>query len=786
MKKIRIALAGNPNSGKSTVFNAITGARQHVANYPGVTVEKKYGEIEYKGYQIMVVDLPGIYSLTAYSMEEIVARNFIINERPDLVVNIVDASNLERNLYLTVQLMEIGVPLIIALNMMDLAKSRGIIIDPDMLSKIIGISVIPMVARSGKGIDDLLDNIINNASKLNKWRPFIISYGMDIDNALREIEILINKSNYIDKKYPARWLAIKYIEQDSQVIDLLKQDPDLYKNIHKIYQQIENHVLNTLDEEPESIIADHRYGYIAGITKKVMKRRIDERLNLSDKIDRVLTNRILGPIFMFFIIYCIYIFTFKISETPIKWLENLFYLLKNIISLYLPAGKLNSLITSGIIDGVGSVVGFVPLIMAMFFAIAILEDSGYMARIAYMMDRVLRWFGLHGNSIIALIVSGGISGGCAVPGVFATRTLRDPKERIATVLITPFMNCGAKLPVYAMLIAAFFTNDKARIMFILTIMSWGFSLIAAKILRSTILKGPSSPFVMELPPYRPPTFKGLAIHTWERTWQYLKKAGTIILGFSIIMWALMTFPGISQQDIKRFRDLKNTLIQNFLSSDHVKKWIENKKDLEKLDLLYNKYVNALSNGKTSEVNNIKSLELFPLINAIYSSEYKHSINKNSNLQKVVSSYLLFKHKMELLKKRQESVKINKTFAGYLAKKLEYLTKPLGFDYKINIALIGGFAAKEVILSTLGTAYSMGNSKKTLSLSERFKKDPNWNRVKAFALMVFIMLYVPCIATIASMIKEISWKWALFSILFNLLFAYSISFITLKIGMIIIY
>ncbi len=783
VKRIKIALSGNPNSGKSTVFNAITGARQHVANYPGVTVEKKYGELEHKGHKIKVVDLPGIYSLTAYSMEEIVARDFIIDERPDLVVDIVDASNLERNLYLTVQLMEIGVPLVIALNMVDLASSRGIVIDHQRLSDLMGVPVVPMVARSNKGIEELLDTIVETAPKIGDWKPLVISYGMDIDDAIREIEELIRKSDTIDKRYPARWLAIKYMEQDSQVIELIKEDPHVYEMTEKIYQKIGSHVVNTLDEEPESVIADHRYGYIAGITRRVMKRRIEERLNLSDKIDRLLTNRVLGPIFMLLIIYIAYTFTFKISEAPTEWLQDLFSYLKEMVYSFLPEGVFRSLIVSGIIDGVGSVVGFVPLIMAMFFVIAILEDSGYMARIAYMMDRILRWFGLHGNSIIALIVSGGISGGCAVPGVFATRTLRDPKERIATILVTPFMNCGAKLPVYAMVIGAFFVKDKARMMFILTLMAWAFSLIGARILRSTLLRGPSSPFVMELPPYRPPTIKGLMIHTWERTWQYLKKAGTIILAFCVIMWALMTFPGISKDELAGFQKEKEALIHKLISSAELREWIRDKNDIEELNRLYNQYSDYI---RARDIQGLKAIEgsrLFPIIHTAYSLEHGFPVH-TEKVRKAAREYLRFKEDMQALKKREEGVKINRTFAGYLAKKMEFITKPLGFDYRVNIALIGGFAAKEVILSTLGTAYSMGDVQRESSLSERLRKDPLWNKAKALAFMVFIMLYVPCMATVASIVKETSWKWAMVSICFNLVFAYVISFLILRVGMMI--
>ncbi len=785
MKRLKIALAGNPNSGKSTVFNALTGARQHVANYPGVTVEKKYGEVEYKGCNILVVDLPGIYSLTAYSIEEIVARDFILNEKPDFVVDIVDASNLERNLYLTVQLLEMGAPVIIALNMMDLASSRGMIIDHEKLSEFMEIPVVPMIARSNKGIDKLLDTIVELGCESKKeWKPLVISYGMDIDDAIREIEELIKDSNIV-KRYPARWLAIKYIEQDPQILELLKKDPQLFEKMQRIYERLQNHVFNTLDEDPEAIIADHRYGYIAGITRKVVKRKVEERLNLSDKIDKVLTNRILGPILMLFVIYFAYKFTFRVSEAPTQWLENIFSYMKQLACLFLPDGILRSLVVSGIIDGVGSVVGFGPLIMVMFFFIAILEDSGYMARIAYMMDRVLRWFGLHGNSILALIVSGGISGGCAVPGVFATRTLRGEKERIATILITPFMNCGAKLPVYAMLIGAFFYKDKARILLLLTLMSWGFSLIAAKLLRVTVLKGPSSPFVMELPPYRLPTVKGLAIHTWERTWQYLKKAGTIILGFSVLMWALMTFPGLSKKDLQSFETKRSSIFNELLKADSSKRWIKSVADIEELDTLYARYLQLMEKGDKIAIEEMKKSRFFPLIEGAYYLE--NGLDKSRfkslpyELKKVAQAYVEFRKKIQLLKKEKELVKINKTFAGYFAKKMEYITKPLGFDYRVNIALIGGFAAKEVILSTLATAYSIGSEKEGLSLSDRLRNDASWDKGKAFALMVFIMLYVPCMATVASIVKETSWRWAIFSICFNLLFAYTISFAILNLS-----
>ena len=777
-QKITIALSGNPNAGKTTVFNAITGARQHIANYPGVTVEKKYGTIHHQGYEIEVVDLPGTYSLTAYSMEEIVARDFVINEKPRLVVDIVDASNLDRHLYLAVQFKELGVPLILALNMVDVAESRGIKVDPDKLSEQFGVPVVPMVARTGKGITDLLDKVVEQAPKSPEWVNAPMSYGMDIDSGLDRVSPIIEKSRFFDKKYPARWRALKCLEGDSQIIGLLKKDPDLGKSITDICDDITKHSMNTMEEEPEAIIADHRYGYIAGITKKVVKRKIELRLNFSDKADKILTNRILGPIIMGFILYGIYSFTFWASELPLLWFEIFFDALKNLVATFVPSGILQSLIVSGVIDGVGGVLGFVPLIMFMFFAIAIMEDSGYMARVAYMLDRVLRWFGLHGNSVMALVVSGGISGGCAVPGVMATRILRDPKERIATLLVVPFMNCGAKLPVYAMLIGAFFAKDKARMLFILTLISWGFALFAAKLLRATILRGPTTPFVMELPPYRAPTLRGLLIHTWERTWQYIKKAGTVILAFSVIIWAMMTFPGLSEERIQAFDQNREEVAIAFLNQQTSPRWIQDKGELKVLNQLYH----GLSGEENIEPKAQRHEVLLEMARAAVWLERKNgeraSFEMEEKFLEAGGRFLKYRQQVTNIDNLQQQTALKGTIAGWMGTKLEYITRPLGFEYRTNIALVGGFAAKEVVISTLGTAYSLSDvdEDETASLSEKLKKDPAWNPLQAFTLIIFTMLYVPCVATVVSIRKESSWKWAAFSIFFNLLVAYGVSLV----------
>ncbi len=548
--QLLMALAGNPNAGKTTLFNQLTGARQHVGNYPGITVDHKEGIFHHKDQKVTFTDLPGTYSMTAYSAEELVTRDYLVNMRPQVVINIVDASNLERNLYLTCQLMELGVPLVIALNMMDVAKDRGIEIKAEVLENLLQVPVVPIIARSGAGKKELLDACLRIATEKTPWNPRDISYGEDLDSTLTELIGKIEENSLLSDSYPARYTAIKYLENDDQILAKgQKNDPVTARLLEDIVARATDHTQRTLDVFPEAIIADHRYGYIKSVLRQgVVTHKFDtDRLYTSDKIDKVLTNRLVGPVIMLLILFAVYQFTFSWSEIPVAWLENCFSWLGNQVENTLPDGLLKSMIISGVIDGVGGVLGFVPLIMFMFFSIAILEDSGYLARVAFMMDRIFRIFGLHGSSVMPFIVSGGIAGGCAVPGVMATRTLRSPKERMATLLTVPFMNCGAKLPVLALLIGAFFSENRAMYMFLFTMLSWVVALVAAKFLRSTVLRGAPTPFVMELPPYRFPTLRGLLIHTWERTYQYIKKAGTVILGISILLWALMTFPGLPEE-----------------------------------------------------------------------------------------------------------------------------------------------------------------------------------------------------------------------------------------------
>ncbi len=702
-RKITIALAGNPNSGKTSLFNQLTGARQHVGNYPGVTVEQKRGGLIHRGREIEVVDLPGAYSLTAYSLEERVARDYLINQRPDLVIDVVDAANLERNLYLAVQFMELGVPVLIALNMIDVAEARGLKIDVQALSEALGTPVVATVARSGKGMDELLDAAIDLAERRRTWQPAVLSYGRDLDAKLKEMVDWIEAEGWRTDLYPPRWLALKILEGDSQVTEVVHREAgELGLKLLKAADEAVRHLDQTLDETPEGLIADYRYGFIATVAKKAVSTKTDKRIHASDKIDKVLLNRLAGPLILLAVLYAIYQFTFTASETPVAWFGAFFAWLGDSFDALLPEGPVKSMLISGLIDGVGGVLGFVPLIAFMFFAIAILEDSGYMARIAFMMDRILRLFGLHGGSVLSLIVGGGIAGGCAVPAVMGARTLRDPKERLATILVVPFMNCGAKLPVYAVLIAAFFARYEAAMFFLLTLIAWSLALSAAWIIRHTVLKGEATPFVMELPPYRLPTLKGLLIHTWERTWAYIRKAGTVILAISILMWAIMTFPGLPAEKRAEFEARRAGASQSEL---------------------------AAIDGEEAEAR---------LANSI---------------------------------------------AGRLGRGLTVVTRPLGFDWRVNVALVGGFAAKEVVVATLGTAYSMGQVAEddTASLSQRLAAEPGWTPLKAFALLLFVMVYAPCFVTLAVIRKEAGAKWALFSVIYNTAFAYLLALIVYQGG-----
>ncbi len=710
-----IALAGNPNSGKTTLFNALTGARQHVGNYPGITVERKEGIINLKGTRVKLIDLPGTYSLSAYSQEELVARNFLVNEKPDIVVDIVDATMLERHLYLAIQFFELGIPMVLALNMMDDAKRQGLIINTEKLSQLLNCPVVETVARSGQGKRELIETAIQHAKQdRNNQTPLEISYGAELDLVLDTMTEIIQQHQFMTDRYPARWIALKYLEDDAEIIRYGKLNGKVSEKLEAIVKNTKDHCLRTLKVSPEAIIADYRYGLINSILKQniiIQEKSRQERIDVTTKLDAVLVNRFVGPILMIAILYGMFQITFSVGEIPMGWLENLFSWIAATATRLIPEGLLQSLVVSGIIDGVGGVMGFVPLITIMFLMISFLEDSGYMARVAYMLDRVLRIFGLHGYSAMPFIISGGIAGGCAVPGVMATRTLRSPKEKLATLLTAPFMPCGAKLPVFMLLVAAFFTEYKAQMMFSITLFAWIMALLVAKLVRSTVIKGKSTPFIMELPPYRLPTLQGIFIHTWERTWQYIKKAGTVILAVSILLWAAMTFPGLPEQQQNQFEKERQIALNTTTAA----------------------------------------------------TERQQMVNEINN--------------------REGQTALRHSIAGRIGTSLEPVSGLAGFDWRTNIALVGGFAAKEVIVSTFGTAYSLGDvdPEAADTLSARIASDPSWNKFTALAMIVFVLLYAPCVVTVIAMAKESSWSWAIFATVFNTVLGFGMAVAIYQIG-----
>ncbi|MCP4456221.1 MAG: ferrous iron transport protein B [Planctomycetes bacterium] len=557
MKKIVVALAGNPNCGKTTLFNAFTGARQHVGNYPGVTVERKEGQCSFEGYDITFVDLPGTYSLTAYSEEELVTRQYLLDEAPDVVVDVVDASNVERHLYLGTQLIEMNVPLVLAFNMSDVAERKGLVFDLGELSTLMGAEIVSTVGSKRQGIEALLKAIVARATRTDRHEPRTIQYGQEIEHEMEALQAMVaQKQPALLDRFEARWLAIKLLEQDRDILEAVT-DSAVLEGVDRSVE----HLKGLFNDLPEIVVADRRYGFISGACQQTIKNTVELRHSTSDLIDTVVTHRVLGlPIFML-LMYIVFWLTFTLGEKPMEGLDWLFGWLGGAVAGLWPQGSeslIKSLLVDGVIGGVGGVIVFLPNILLLFLAIALLEDTGYMARAAFVMDRLMHKIGLHGKSFIPML----IGFGCTVPAIMAARILENRRNRLTTIMVLPLMSCGARLTIYGLLIPAFFPKAwQGPVLWIVYLTGIVLAVVLAKVLRLSILKGETMPFVMELPPYRLPTFRSLAIHMWHRAWMFLKKAGTVILGISIVLWVLATFPrtspgavaGLGDVDAQKYR-----------------------------------------------------------------------------------------------------------------------------------------------------------------------------------------------------------------------------------------
>lgn len=712
-RTINVALVGNPNCGKTSLFNIASGAHEHVGNYSGVTVDAKEGFFDFQGYHFRIVDLPGTYSLSAYTPEEIYVRKHIIDETPDVIINVVDASNLERNFYLTTQLIDMNVRMVIALNMYDELEASGNKLDYLKLSQLFGVPMVPTVCRKGEGIDKLFHVIIGIyegsdfltqkkeeirtevLEDLRDWhetyvpdhkfgshseeehirprglfRHIHINHGPELERSIQAVKKMISVNEQIRHKYSTRFLAIKLLENDKD-IELFVETLPNGNEILALRDKEAQRIYNVMNEDSEQAITDAKYGFITGALKETFTDNHMEKEQTTRVIDSIVTHRIWGyPIFFLFL-YIMFEGTFVLGDYPMQGIEWLVDQLGNLIRNNMAEGPLKDMLVDGIIGGVGGVIVFLPNILILYFFISVMEDSGYMARAAFIMDKIMHRMGLHGKSFIPLIMGFG----CNVPAIMASRTIEDRKCRLITMLVNPLMSCSARLPIYLVMVGAFFPNQASFVLLCIYATGIILAVLMARLFSKFLVKGDDAPFVMELPPYRMPTTKSILRHTWEKGAQYLKKMGGIIMIASIIIWFLGYYP---------HHDAYDTVVE-----------------------------------------------------------------------------------------QQEN-----SYIGQIGKVVEPVIEPLGFDWKLGIGLISGVGAKELVVSTLGVLYTNEEDVENVNLSDRIPITP----LAALAYMLFVLIYFPCIATLAAIKQESgSWKWALFAAGYTTVLAWGIAFVVYQLG-----
>lgn len=723
-KTLTVALAGNPNVGKTALFNNITGARQHVANWPGVTVEKKEGKVRLNDYEITVIDLPGTYSLSPYSLEEIIARNFIVDEKPDVVINVVDASNLERNLFLSAQIIDLGAKMVFALNMIDTAASRGIQIDQHRLAELWGVPVVPTVANRNQGTRELLEAAIRTAEERDPVARHIhIHYGTDVEAALVKIEALLAGEPGLSEGHYPRWLATKLLELDPDAIRRLEkssQKDRVMAQVEESRRQLEK----TWGEDAAVLVAERRYGFLGGTVREVQREDLNRRVVLSEQVDKVLTHQLFGfPIFLFFI-WLLFQMTFTLGELPMNWIETGVASSKDAVQTWLPEGWGRDLLASGVIGGVGAVLVFLPQIMLLFLGISFLDDTGYMARVAFIMDRIMHALGLHGKSFIPMLMGFG----CNVPAIMATRGLGSHRDRVLTMLLIPLMSCSARLPVYVLFAGVFFPRRAGQVIFGLYVFGIAMSVLLGMLFNRFLLRGQEEPFVMELPPYRLPALRGVIVHMWDKVTIYLKRMGTVILAASIIIWFLGAYPKNPELP-EKFEQERVRLAASFLAKAEA---LKDRQDFAALCL---------------------------------------------NLEQEKAAALT-----ELAQK-QKAEEMAHTFIGRVGAAMEPFMRPLGFDWRMSVSIVSGFVAKEIVVSTLGVLFEAGEVEEeaTEGLQQAIKAS-GLTSASALAFMVFVLLYTPCLATIVTLWRESgALKWMFFSITYQLLLAWSAAWVIVQLG-----
>ena len=713
-KTINVALVGNPNCGKTSLFNFASGAHEHVGNYSGVTVDAKEGTFQQDGYTFRIVDLPGTYSLSAYTPEELYVRKHLSEEQPDVVINVIDASNLERNLYLTCQLIDMDVRSVIALNMYDELGRQGNKFDYDSLSRMIGTPIVPTVSRSGFGIEDLFKRVIKVYEEEDPViRHIHINYGEVLEKGITNVRKAIKNNANIAKSLSKRYLSIKLLEGDPEIESFIKTLPCaeiILQERDRNVTQIEELLL----EDCETAFTNARYGFISGALRETFEQNKIKEATSTQIIDLFVTHKVLGfPIFILFM-WIMFEATFRLGEYPMGWIEDLVGLIGNFVRSHMSEGPLKDLLVDGIIGGVGGVIVFLPNILILYLFISFMEDSGYMARAAFIMDKIMHKMGLHGKSFIPLVMGFG----CNVPAIMASRTIESRNSRMITMLINPLMSCSARLPVYVLLTGAFFPNNASFVLLALYVTGIILAVIMARLFKRFLFNEEDVPFVMELPPYRMPTAKAIMIHMWEKAKQYLHKMGGVILVASIIIWFLGYFP-------------RNTEIGD----------------------VFDKQIAEVENAELDSAEKTDTIA---------------ELERLKNMEHQKSSYI-----------------------GMIGQTIQPVLNPLGFDWKMSVSLLTGMAAKEVVVSTISVLYT-GEEEDSQALSERLKQDldaegnPVFTPLIALSLMLFVLIYFPCIATISAIVNESgSWKWGIFVVIYTCVLAWVVSFIVYQTGSLII-
>ena len=733
-KIINVALVGNPNSGKTTLFNYASGSRERVGNYSGVTVDAKEAKFRKGDYTFVVTDLPGTYSISAYSPEELYVRDHITESFPDVVVNIIDSSNLERNLYLTTQLIDMDIRMVGVLNMYDELENGGNKLDYNQLGRLLGIPFVPTVGSKGKGIDELFQKIIDVYEDRDTTRRHIhINYGTIIEQAISHIQSKLRQPGnfHLLDKVSSRFIAIKLIEKDRATEVLIEQLGNFAEIIEAVDQQI-TRVENELNQDTESLIADAKYGFIAGALRETFSANPVVQRKKSEVVDTIITHKLWGiPIFIF-LMYLTFYGTFKLGQYPMEWIESLVEVTSAWLETGLPDGMLKDLFIQGIVGGVGGVIIFLPNILLLYLFISLMEDTGYMARAVFIMDKIMHRIGLHGKSFIPLLMGFG----CNVPAILSTRIIESRRDRLITMLINPFMSCSARLPVYILFISAFFVSHQGTILFSMYAIGVLLAIGSALLFKKAIFKQPDMPFVMELPPYRTPTLRTILKHMWSRAEQYLRKIGGVILVASIIIWALGYFPRETAEDHTydvRVTTIRDQYSKQILQTQHP-----------------GEVIARLQAEEETEVNQVLN-------------------EKESNRQ--LNSYI-----------------------GRLGHFIEPVMRPLGFDWKMSVALLTGVAAKEITVGTLGVLYQAGDDTDEHSASlitkiqqQTYHDGPRkgekvFTPLVAFSFMLFILIYFPCVAVVAAIKKESgNWRWALFIVVYTTGLAYLASLAVFQVG-----